>query len=60
MPPLEVLYKIRRQRPDIFEKMEGRAMLHPTSISKLTSASKCLLTEVLPEVAVRSDYRWPQ
>lgn len=24
MPPLEVLYKIRQQRPDVFDKLEGK------------------------------------
>lgn len=23
LPPLEVLYRIRKQRPDVFEKLEG-------------------------------------
>jgi len=23
MPPVEVLYKLRQQRPDIFDKVEG-------------------------------------
>jgi hypothetical protein len=23
LPPLEVMYKIRQQRPDLFDKMEG-------------------------------------
>lgn len=31
MPPMEVLYRIRRQRPDVFERLEGNGRRqHPT------------------------------
>lgn len=27
MPPIEVLYRLRRQRPDVFNKLEGELVL---------------------------------
>ena len=26
LPPLEVLYKLRKQRPDVFDKLEGQSL----------------------------------
>ena len=29
MPPIEVLYRLRRQRPDVFQKLEGKLFDSP-------------------------------
>lgn len=26
MPPIEVLYRLRRRRPDVFDKLEGESL----------------------------------
>ena len=31
LPPLEVLYKLRRERPDVFDKLEGELSVPPAS-----------------------------
>jgi hypothetical protein len=37
MPPLEVLYKLRKQRPDVFDKLEG---VYPTTLKNARQLSE--------------------
>jgi hypothetical protein len=41
MPPMEVLYRIRRQRPDVFERLEGNASCRLTATPRLDTDNVC-------------------
>lgn len=48
MPPMEVLYKIRQQRPDIFDKVEGARLFIRNPSRPLTPGDQFTLTVYPP------------
>jgi hypothetical protein len=40
LPPIEVLYRLRKQRPDVFNKLEGK---YPTNPGLTLTSKQCTL-----------------